>query len=127
MSPQFKARRKLYLYIIGGDRDGPVKIGVSTKPENRLCELQVGNPARLKILAKFCGDKRDEAALHRLLELDRLNGEWFRRQPALQAFKERAHRKPEERDEPSTPENELDKWLKAHPEFAPVRTTRPPR
>ena len=79
-----KPRRK-YVYAIGDDHDGPIKIGVSARPRNRLRELQVANPSKLKILSKFRGDEQDESALHRLLVRARLNGEWFQREAALQA------------------------------------------
>jgi len=52
-----KPRRK-YVYAIGDDHDGPIKIGVSARPRNRLRELQVANPSKLKILSKFRGDEQ---------------------------------------------------------------------
>jgi T5orf172 domain len=80
------ARRISYVYIIGESRDGPVKIGVSTNPKGRLSELQTGTPVKLKVLAKFRGDEEQEAFAHRLLGAHRINGEWFARTPAVNAF-----------------------------------------
>jgi hypothetical protein len=79
-------RSRSYVYIIGQAHDGPVKIGVSTKPRNRLHALQASNPAKLRILAKFRGDRDLEAAVHRLLGAYRLQGEWFERSVAVRTF-----------------------------------------
>ena len=78
-----------YVYAIGDDRNGPIKIGVSAKPKNRLRYLQTSNPLKLKIIGKFRGNEQDESALHQLLASARLTGEWFERKPALQAFNKR--------------------------------------
>jgi hypothetical protein len=44
-----------YIYVIGHAKDGPVKIGVSTKPRARLRELQTGNRVKTK---NSCEDPR---------------------------------------------------------------------
>jgi predicted GIY-YIG superfamily endonuclease len=45
---QFPAER--FVYVIGA-ADGPQKIGIATKPQQRLLEFQTGNPARLAVQA----------------------------------------------------------------------------
>ena len=75
-----------YVYIIGHPEDGPVKIGVSAKPRDRLRDLQIGNPVKLKILAKFRGGPDQEAAAHRLLGTYRIQGEWFARSGVVLTF-----------------------------------------
>lgn len=69
------------IYIIqAGEIDGPVKIGWTTNnPFARMAELQTGNPHRLRLIAFLEGCHPDnERLFHRLLEADRMVGEWFR-------------------------------------------------
>lgn len=72
-----------YLYIVAqASADAPVKIGVSDFPENRLRQLQTGNPLQLRLVATFEGDGRDqvlgwEELVHKLFSDKRLSGEWF--------------------------------------------------
>lgn len=69
------------IYIIRcGDA---VKIGFSDNPFNRIKELQVGNPERLKIIAMFPGSMRLERNIHARLKQYRINGEWFRWTPEV--------------------------------------------
>jgi len=107
---------KKYVYIIGHRDHGPVKIGVSTKPRKRLYTLQSANHAKLAILAKFRGDEKQEARLHRLLAADRLNGEWFNRSETVLHLI--AHvRRGMPIEEFNECANALDQWLaKHHPE-----------
>lgn len=55
-----------------------VKIGYSKNPEERLAELQTGNPIRLKLLATFPGDAKTEKGLHEAFAKYHWQGEWFR-------------------------------------------------
>lgn len=64
------------IYVIGSDEFRPVKIGTGN-PENRLVELQVGNPFPLKILWTRTGGMLLEAALHARFADFRVRGEWF--------------------------------------------------
>jgi len=74
-----------WLYFIQSGPDGPVKIGVATDLKKRPSMLQVGNPAKLKIVAAlplFKGGAPGELAyterhLHRQLRPARVRGEWF--------------------------------------------------
>lgn len=63
-----------------------VKIGRTTTErfEDRLRELQCGNPVELEVLGTIDGaDSWLEAALHRQLARERVRGEWFPLSPHL--------------------------------------------
>lgn len=64
------------VYLIGTD-DGPVKIGLTTNPGQRLESLQTGYPAKLKLLAIVPGGRSLERAYHRYFDEQRIHGEWF--------------------------------------------------
>jgi hypothetical protein len=65
------------IYFIQPQRGGPVKIGYARKPENRLRELQCGNPYPLQIVAVVDGGWTTEAVLHKRFASGRMEGEWF--------------------------------------------------
>lgn len=69
----------LHLYVIQSDVTGAVKIGRSSKPEQRLDQLQTGSPYRLRLLAVYEGRGEEEQRIHRLVSRHRLKqeGEWF--------------------------------------------------
>ena len=67
-----------WVYII---RSGDfVKIGITDDVERRLCSLQIGNPVKLVLMAKFktWDASRIESELHDRLGGHRERGEWFR-------------------------------------------------
>lgn len=70
------------VYFISAD-DGPVKIGLTNNPEQRLEHLQTGSPYRLKLLAVIRAGRSLERAYHSYFDGSRLNGEWFARSPDL--------------------------------------------
>lgn len=72
-----------FIYFIQGENGGPIKIGYTKDIEQRLKELQTGYPDILKLLIAFPGNHEYEKALHRQLKLYRLNGEWFKPDPAV--------------------------------------------
>jgi hypothetical protein len=61
--------------------DGRIKIGVSTKPENRLKQLQTAHSEPLVILLVVQGDI--ERKLHSQFAELRLSGEWFKPESSL--------------------------------------------
>ena len=65
------------VYFIGCDDS--VKIGISDNPEERLKQMQTGNPSELKILKTYHSDDAEatEKALHRIFDDARIQGEWF--------------------------------------------------
>lgn len=70
-----------YVYIIGFEEPGIIKIGSATCPGIRLKELQCGNPFELRLLAAvgiYEGDPTSvEFAAHRLAASQNIRGEWF--------------------------------------------------
>lgn len=56
-----------------------IKIGFSDNPEQRIKELQTGNPIKLKLLATMPGCKNMEKQFHAYFETTRVeNSEWFK-------------------------------------------------
>lgn len=66
-----------YVYAIQAGDNGPVKIGHSGDPLQRLAKLQTGNPEPLHLRAVIPGDKPTEDDLHQRFADARLIGEWF--------------------------------------------------
>jgi hypothetical protein len=74
---------KSYVYFIGGE-SGPVKIGFSIAPRERLASMQMGSPVKLAILALVEGTVTDEKSYHARFAEHRSHGEWFNRHPELE-------------------------------------------
>lgn len=72
-----------WLYAIQAGEGGPVKIGTTVNPPQRLKTLQTANPERLRPLALWRGSLDDERALHETYADLRIAGEWFRPDPEL--------------------------------------------
>lgn len=66
-----------YVYAVRAVTIGRIKIGYSTDPEVRLCNMQVGSPDILEIIATWPGTEQEERRLHRHLHQWRIHGEWF--------------------------------------------------
>lgn len=82
------ARIPVSVYAIQQGDDGPIKIGIASKPWERLATLQTASPYRLRGLAAWPGSAAEEAALHEVFAADRLEGEWFKPSPELIALVE---------------------------------------
>lgn len=70
-----------YVYFFTDDH-GHIKIGKANNVYFRLCELQTGNPYKLRILLSVQLPSEEHAyqleqALHRQFQKDRMEGEWF--------------------------------------------------
>ena len=70
-----------YVYII--ECQGKLKIGKSQNPEQRLKELNTGNPNKLRLIhcEKFASQKASseaEAMMHYYFEAEKIRGEWFK-------------------------------------------------
>jgi predicted GIY-YIG superfamily endonuclease len=69
-----------FVYVIGID-NGPHKIGIAKDVENRLGQLQNGNPFRLhirfKLTTTFGAACQVEQMAHWLIRNRRMMGEWF--------------------------------------------------
>lgn len=71
------------VYFIQSGHDGPVKIGISSRPGKRFEDLQVANPNELRLLGLMFGGRTMEMALHKRFATARLRGEWFSPVPDL--------------------------------------------
>lgn len=72
VSALFDAARPIqavsFVYFIGEENDGPIKIGVAKDPISRLRAMQTGNPRRLRIEQVLIGHGTLEKLLHELWE-----------------------------------------------------------
>lgn len=75
-----------YIYFIRQGDHGPVKIGYSTKPLDRLHALQISFPTDLHMIALFKAPQSFEGALHNALRPEHLRGEWYRASDRLLAY-----------------------------------------
>lgn len=75
-----------WIYFVGQQPDGPVKVGYSKNPFDRMASLQTGNPRPLALIWVVEGDLGTERMIHEALAEHRLGGEWFRRVPAVFDF-----------------------------------------
>jgi hypothetical protein len=75
-----------FLYVIGPENTGPVKIGFSKHPEKRVKELQTGSSEKYVLHHKVeFEDKKAkllEALIHKMISYNRVKGEWFNLCPA---------------------------------------------
>jgi hypothetical protein len=72
--------RSSFVYFVQAkdDHRGPVKIGYTRNPEQRLQSLQHASAEPLQLLAYFEGDMKNEQELHERFAEHRIRGEWFR-------------------------------------------------
>jgi len=68
---------KKVVYFVQSRLGGPIKIGLTTEPKQRLKQLQNGSPIPLQILGALRGDAKVEAAIHERFRKLRLHDEWF--------------------------------------------------
>lgn len=88
-TPRYAHNVVYFIQPVGG---GPVKIGHSASPLERLGSLQAGCPFPLRILAVTDGGPAKEAALHRRFACHRVNGEWFQPHHQLLSYIEQEAR-----------------------------------
>lgn len=74
-------KRVYFLKPIG--MAGPIKIGCSNWPENRLKAVDIWSPFPLELLASAPGMNREEGRLHWRFRETRSHGEWFFASPDL--------------------------------------------
>jgi hypothetical protein len=69
------------LYIVAETPDGPCKVGYGSHPNQRLIDLQIGNPRQLVLASVWqCSErssKQCERLLHHILAKQSMRGEWF--------------------------------------------------
>ncbi len=79
-------RMPTYVYFIQVGTGGPIKIGFSQDPTQRLASIQHHHPTELRLLAIMSGGLAEELELHRRFAPHRLRGEWFAPAHELVAF-----------------------------------------
>lgn len=75
---------KLIYFIKPIGLDGPVKIGCSKQPEDRLLTLGVWSPLPLELIGVVPGTFNDEQFLHQCFSGNHSHREWFHSTPILQ-------------------------------------------
>ena len=67
------------IYFIRSGKKGPIKIGYTGNDVNqRMSDLQVGNPFKLYLVGYMPGEISKETELHQMFKDDCLKGEWFK-------------------------------------------------
>ena len=74
------------IYFIQAGKNGPIKIGDSDTIHERLEDLQVGCPYKLRLLFVYNGRDYDEFELHEHFKHEHIRGEWFRPARAIRDF-----------------------------------------
>lgn len=78
-----KKRATLVYFIKPVGADGPIKIGCSYVPQNRLIDLTAWAPQPLELIGAVPGTLQDEGFLHRCFADLHSHREWFRADPRL--------------------------------------------
>jgi len=69
------------MYVIGSSISGPVKLGISANPDQRVRQLQTGHAERLQVFHREPVPNTKARAFEKLLHRDvgyrRTVGEWF--------------------------------------------------
>lgn len=73
----------IWLYAIQAGEDGPIKIGITNSPWQRLETLQQGNAETLRGIAAWRSHPFEEKDIHKEYDYARIRGEWFRPFPEL--------------------------------------------
>ena len=75
----FNGLPRRHVYFIGtkAEKCERVKIGFALDPDQRIKEIQTGNPEKLRVLAKVEGGAELEREYHRRFSDQRRHGEWF--------------------------------------------------
>ncbi len=66
----------LHLYVLQAE-DGPIKVGRSSDPQQRLADIQCASARRIKLVKVFEWMGDQERSVHAQLASYRLQGEWF--------------------------------------------------
>ena len=79
-------RPATFVYFVAPVLGGPIKIGCSEAPLNRLATLMSWAPYQLQILARAPGRREDEQAIHHVFAEHWSHSEWFRPHPDIYAL-----------------------------------------
>lgn len=74
------------IYFIQCGAGGPIKIGVSDTPRQRMIDLQCASPFDMTMLKIAAGSFCEEGDLHDRFSEEHLRGEWFHPSVALLAY-----------------------------------------
>lgn len=66
-----------FVYFAQAFTGGPIKIGISVSPAQRIKALNTGAATPLDLIVAIPGGRAIEEVLHRLFAGGRLHGEWF--------------------------------------------------
>lgn len=80
---ELRAYELSHVYVVRDPISDMVKIGRAKSPWNRISSLQTGSPTPLETVLTVPAPKDLEPMLHRFLEADRIQGEWFRPTPKV--------------------------------------------
>lgn len=75
-----------YVYFVRAGETGPVKIGCSNKPANRLLQIGEWVPFKLELIAVMPGSYALETAVHNMFAPEWSHGEWFHQSDRLRQF-----------------------------------------
>jgi len=71
-----------YIYVAKEELSGRYKIGISKDPDNRIKQLNTGNPEQLILIHTYLATEQrniSETLAHSIFNEDRLKGEWFKK------------------------------------------------
>lgn len=71
------------VYFIRRGNKGPIKIGTSVDPQQRIKQLQTAAAEKLELLGTVAGGTGLERSIHGLLSAFRMEGEWFKDDPRV--------------------------------------------
>lgn len=80
-----EAQPTMFAYAIQAGEGGPIKIGTSADPWQRLKTLQTANASELRVIAAWRVLFFEEQDIHETFARFRLRGEWF--EPAEELVK----------------------------------------
>lgn len=79
-------RPSLVYFIRPRGKRGPIKIGTSSVPENRLNSLTPWSPWPLEVMGAVPGSYSEESFLHQCFAASHQHGEWFKATPHVRGF-----------------------------------------
>lgn len=74
------------IYFIQCGENGPIKIGQSDNPEERMAQLQTACPYELKMLWVYKNSDWTEIAIHGEFSHERIRGEWYHPSQSILSF-----------------------------------------
>jgi hypothetical protein len=82
--PEAWMQTQMYVYFVQQGENGPIKIGRASNVARRVRQIQVSNPAPLRLLASIDGDR--EMEMHERFMKSCISGEWFKPEDELLQF-----------------------------------------